>query len=119
MIQQKTAREIYNCYSDIVNSEKLLEEIAKIEERIEAERKEASHRNDLSERYEMYELGVPDTFSSERNRSMRIFRMKPTLAKSVIIAHRADQKARLAELNEIAKIECSVEQEEENVTEKS
>jgi hypothetical protein len=35
----------------------------------------------------------------------------------VIIAHLANQQATLSELNEIAKIECSTEQEENNATE--
>jgi len=114
MIRQETARAIYNCYSEIINTEKLLAEIETIEKRIEDERKEAFHRDDITERYEIYELGVPSSFGSERNRSMRLFHVKPSMAKAVITAHQASQKSLLVELNQKAKLE--LESEETDVT---
>ena len=108
MIKQETARAIYNCYSEIKNSEKLLEEIAEQEKKLEEKRNEPFHRNDITESYPMYEMGVPNNFGSERNGSIRIYRVHPSMAKAVIIAHLASQKAHLEELNQQARLETEV-----------
>ena len=110
MIKQETARAIYCCYAEIINSEKLLADIEDEEKRLEEERKAAHSREDLKERQPCYELGVPNFFNSEKDRSMRIFHVNPAMAKAVIVSHQANQKARLVELNERAKIEANTEE---------
>jgi hypothetical protein len=104
MINQETARAIYNCYAEIKNSEKLLEEIAAQEKRLEEEQKEAFHSKDIKETHPMYQLGVPSNFGSDS--AWRLYRVRPSMAKAVIIAHLAEEKAHLAELNQRAKLEA-------------
>ena len=113
MITQKTARAIYNCYSELLTVDKLLTEINQIEEQAKQEREKPGHRDEITEKYEVYELGVPSNYSSSYS-SKRLFQVKPALAKSVILAHQAAQKALLVELNEQARIE--IEMEVSNVT---
>ncbi|MCL2174418.1 MAG: hypothetical protein FWB73_00085 [Treponema sp.] len=103
MIKQQTARNIYNCYSEIINAEKILKEIED-EEKKEKERNENTFdRSDLTNREYYYELGIP-SFSNRD--SHRIYHLKPTMAKAVLSVHIGDQKARLVELNQIAKLEA-------------
>ena len=115
MIKQGTAKAIFNCYAEIKNSEKLISKIEEQENEIEEKRKNLLEHEDLKERYSTYELGVPYNFGPD-NSSFRLYYINPSIAKAVIVAHQATQKARLVELNQIARLECDME--EEFVTEK-
>ena len=115
MIRQETARAIYNCYAEIKNTEELLARLEEEEKRIEEEQNRVFITEDLSERYPLYELGVPSNY--RESRSLRIYHVQPDIAKAAITAHQANQKARLVELNQQAKLE--LESEEANVTKAS
>ena len=106
MIKQETAKAIFNCYAEITVSEKLLASIEDIEKLIDEERTRSSYKHEeLTECYPRYQLSVPTSNDS----SFRLFRINPSMAKAVITAHLASQKASLAELNQIAKLESETE----------
>ena len=107
MITQKLARAIFNCHAEIQNTEKLLEKIDSDEKRFEVEERDVFNHNDLEERYASYQLGVPTDNSGN---SRMIYHLNPSMAKAVLIAHKAKQKARLTELNQFAKLELETEE---------
>jgi len=92
-ITEDTAFAILTAYREIKSATTLL---ADIEQAI-ADRPSSF---DLEHRYKRYQLGVPSGESSTR-----IFDVRPELAKSVVLAHIAEQERRLVEANERARIE--------------
>ena len=99
MITQETAERIWNCYREIATGEKLLEDMQEVakkntrDDHVPQLRDVFGHRRDL-------QLGIP---SGENGH--RLFGVSPTLAKSIIRAHIAAERADLAEANEQARME--------------
>lgn len=101
-ITQETAAKIWSCYREIETSEGLLKDL-----------KDGLKKN---RHYEKHAPVLKDAFGAERHlqlgvpsgeNSHRLFGVQPELAVSVINAHIANQKAKLVEYNEAAKIELS------------
>ena len=115
MIKQDTARDIFNCYAEIISTENMLSEIEKQEKDLAEQREKACvEHDDLAKNHLCsFQLAVPSSFSSE-SRGHRLYYLNPAMAKAVIASHQASQKARLVELNERAKIEANTE--DANVT---
>ncbi len=97
MITKETISELGRVYRDIEAAEGLLaevdEQLAKQEERIDF------HGN-VQGPYRRCQLGWPSSDSS-----YRLFNVEPKIARAVIVAHLADQRAKLEKLNEVARIE--------------
>lgn len=98
MINKTTAREIASTYMEIENARELLE---KLDEAIKDPDNEPL-RDCFGHPRNTLELGVPTGKDSHR-----IYMVRPTLARSVIVAHIADKEAYLVELNERARIELT------------
>lgn len=108
MITKETARDIYNCYQQI-------EEIDKIKSDMVAEIERARKQNEEESRpipegngsFGKYgkgmQLGVPDGCCS----SMRIFSISPGIAVMVMDEQKRNLEKRLRELETIAKLEMS------------
>lgn len=103
MISKETCEEIWHCHREIETAENL---IVQIEELIK-KNKENYHAR-------QHEQKLKDVFGCERNlelgipcgeNSKRLFRVSYDLAVPVITAHIASKKARIVELNEIARLE--------------
>ena len=104
MITKETAREIYNCYQQIEEIDKLKDDMLKEIERIKKKKEEDKNpiptRNDNSfDRYgKGMQLGIPD---SNGYSSMRIFSISPSIGLIIM------DEQRLRELETIAKLEMS------------
>jgi hypothetical protein len=101
LLSQETAARIWECYSEINRAEKLLEEMAKLEEQFRFEPEQQKLKDAFGRRRDL-QLGIPSGENSHR-----LFNVAPKLAKSVIHAHIATKKAELIEANEQAKIELN------------
>lgn len=101
-ITQETAAKIWKCYREIEAAETLIKDI-------NSALKENDYNpklpilKDAFGRKRHLELGTPSG-----SNSTRIFGVAPELGISIIKAHIANQKAQLAEYNEIAKVELMV-----------
>src|SRR5262245_1956681 len=99
MITQKTASDIWECYREILASEKLIEDI-------EGQRDEYSRDDfepklkDVFGRDRKLQLGVPSGENAHK-----IYGVSADLALTVIRAHVANKKAALVAANERARIE--------------
>lgn len=108
MITKETAREIYNCYQQIEEIDKLKDDMLKEIERIKKKKEEDKNPiptiNDSSfGRYgKGMQLGIPD---SNDYSSMRIFSISPSLGLEVMDEQRSNLEKRLGELETIAKLE--------------
>ena len=110
MITKETAREIYNCYQQIEEIDKLKDDMLKEIERIKKKKEEDKNpiptRNDNSfDRYgKGMQLGIPD---SNGYSSMRIFSISPSIGLIIMDEQRSNLEKRLRELETIAKLEMS------------
>jgi hypothetical protein len=97
MITRETAAALGQAYRELEAGEKLLAEVdaelAKAEERI------GFHGEVLSTARNC-QLEFPNG-----DNSYRLYHVEPRIARAVIVAHLADQKAKLEKLNEIARLE--------------
>lgn len=112
MITKETARQIYNCYSQMEAIEKLKKEMAdevqKVREREEKRKQEKPFEepipeNDFGRFGKGINLGVPNGFSS----SWRIFNISPEVAISVMDAHLQQLQKEMETLRAIANVEMS------------
>lgn len=110
MITKETARDIYNCYQQIEEIDKLkkdmLDEIERIRKKKEEDKNPIPAINDNSfGRYgKGMQLGIPD---SNGYSSMRIFSISPSIGLAVIDEQKLNLEKRLRELETIAKLEMS------------
>ena len=110
MITKETAREIYNCYQQIEEIDKLKDDMLKEIERIKKKKEEDKNpiptRND--NRFDRYgkgmQLGIP---YSNGYSSMRIFSISPSIGLIIMDEQRSNLEKRLRELETIAKLEMS------------
>lgn len=93
MIKAETARSIAVAYAEIESAEKLLAEIDESLKRYE----EPDIRDDFGRRQGGLQLGVPHGSNGHR-----LFNVPWKLARPVIMAHIADQRAQIVALNELA-----------------
>ena len=110
MIKKETARQIFNCYSQLEAIDKLkkdmCEEIEKVRQR-EEERKnscafeEPIPENSFGKFGKGLQLGIPDEYSG----SMRIFNISPELGICVMDEQRKALEEKLKVLETIAKLE--------------
>lgn len=108
MITKETAREIYNCYQQIEEIDKIKGDM--VEEIERARKQKEKDNNPIPEKDNSFgkygkgmQLGVPDgSFSS-----MRIFSISPTIGVMVMDEQRSNLEKRLCELDTIAKLELS------------
>nr|WP_278422951.1 hypothetical protein [Brucella anthropi]DAM62872.1 MAG TPA: hypothetical protein [Caudoviricetes sp.] len=98
LISKTTAMDIAFAYREIEAAERLLAEIEDAQEK----RVAPDIRNAFGDRHDGLELGVPNGKGSQR-----LFNVPWTLARPIIEAHIASQKARLSVLTEKARIEMS------------
>lgn len=105
MITPDTAADIWNCHREIRTGEKLLADLA------EEEAKDGEYKKD-----DAFEPRIQDAFGRPRQLQLgvpsgenchRLFGVSADLAVSVIKVHIANQRARLAELNEKARLELN------------
>lgn len=106
MITKQTATNIAYAYREIESAEKLLAEITEALRH----KKAPDIRDAFGRMQDGLQLGVPTGESS-----LRLFNVAWPLAKVVIEAHIAQQKAVLSALNEKARIEASTDGETPNV----
>lgn len=99
ILPQQLAMDIYNCHSEIVRAEKLLEEVKKYLETDKINCNTDTLRDAFGRQQNNLELGIP---SGQSSRS--IIRLSPKLGKYIIEAHLASMKAELVELSVSAKI---------------
>lgn len=103
MITQDTAAALWTAHREIITGEKLLADMRAEREKPFADReKHAPTLKDAFGHRRQLQLGIPSGESGHR-----IFDVSPQLAESVILAHIANKKAELAEVNERARIELS------------
>ena len=98
MIDQMLAGAIWDCHREIVAAEKLLTDLAQVEEELRRNGdQQFAQLRDAFGRRKNLTLGIPSGESSHR-----LFDVAPELAKSVIRAHMANKQAELVRLNEQA-----------------
>lgn len=103
MITRKTAERLWVAYREIESAEKLLSDMEEVREREHMSQKDRQHERTLKDafgREQHLQLGIP----SGKN-SHRIFEVSPRMADAVIRAHIAGQKAKMLELQEVARVE--------------
>ncbi|RHJ83516.1 hypothetical protein [Parabacteroides sp. AM08-6] len=105
MITKETAREIYNCYQQIEEIDKIksdmVKEIERAREQNEEDNKPIPENGSFGKYGKGMQLGVPDgSFSS-----MRIFSISPTIGVMVMDEQKSNLEKRLRELETIAKLE--------------
>lgn len=103
MISKETCEEIWHCHREIETAENLIvqiEELIKKNKEDYNSRQHAEKLKDVFGRERNFELRVPNGENSKR-----LFGVSYDLAVPVITAHIASKKARIVELNEIARLE--------------
>lgn len=101
VISERTAERIWIAYREIKAGEKILADIEKKKAEYVAPRDEyAPTLTDAFGRKQYFQLGIP---SGENGH--RLLDVSPVLAESCIRAHIQQQRQRLAEANEAARIE--------------
>lgn len=108
MITKETAREIYNCYQQIEEIDKIKSDmVSEIEKAREKEKKEDGPIPENGGSFGKYgkgmQLGIPDGGFS----SMRIFSISLTIGIMVMDEQKSNLEKRLRELETIAKLEMS------------
>lgn len=108
MITKETAREIYNCYQQIEEIDKIKSDMVEEIERVRKKEKEDTrpipeNDNSFGKYGKGMQLGVPDGYNS----SMRIFSISPTIGIMVMDEQKSNLEKRLRELETIAKLEMS------------
>lgn len=106
MITKETAREIYNCYQQIEEIDKIksdmIEEIERVRKKEKENTKPIPEKDNSFGKYgKGLQLGVPDGCFS----SMRIFSIPPTVGVMVMDEQKNNLEKRLRELETIAKLE--------------
>lgn len=99
MITKDTASDIARTYREIEAGEQLLAEVEK--ELAKEDRPGWAGNPEAGGR--RCELGWP----MESRGSSRIFQVEPMIARAVIVAHLADQRAKLEKLNAVAQLEVA------------
>lgn len=108
MITKETAREIYNCYQQIEEIDKIKSDMVEEIERARKKEKEDTrpipeNDNSFGKYGKGMQLGVPDGYHS----SMRIFSISPEIAVKVMDEQRSSLENRLHRLETIIKLEMS------------
>lgn len=112
MITKETARQIYNCYTQIETIDQLkkdmADEVTKAREREAEFKKKHPFEEPIPEKGfgkfgKGMQLGVPDGISS----SMRIFNISPELAVKVMDEHRKMLEKKMETLEAIANVEMA------------
>jgi|LSQA01.1.fsa_nt_gi hypothetical protein len=116
MLTPETAAKIFNCHKEIKDSENLLLEMKKREKALNELKHGIEHEEFLKEKSYYNDGLLSMTIPSSEN-SGSVYRIEFELGRSILIAHIAKQKAMLVTLNEQARLE--IEMEENNVTEKA
>ena len=98
MITLATVKEIYSVYRDIEAGEKLLVEV---DAELAKEKDSIGFHGEVQSVARNCNLGWP----SMSNDSYRMYNVEAKIARAVIVAHLADQKAKLEKLNEVARLE--------------
>lgn len=106
MITKETAREIYNCYQQIEEIDKIKSDMVEEIERIRKKEKEDTspipeNDNSFGKYGKGMQLGVPDGYHS----SMRIFSISPEIAVKVMDEQKINLEKRLHKLEAIVKLE--------------
>ena len=96
MISETTARRIAYAYAEITAATELLETIVAAE----AEREDPDFRDAFGRRRNNLQLGVPTGTGGHR-----LMDVAPLLARVIIEAHLAEQRAQIAALSELARTE--------------
>lgn len=99
MISVETIKEMGRVYREIESGEKLL---AQIDEELKKEKELPDFYGNMKTNARKCQLGWPGITD---NSSFRIFQVEPRIARSVVVAHLADQRAMLVKLNELARLE--------------
>jgi hypothetical protein len=100
MITRETASEIFRVYRDIEAGEILL---AEVDAELAKEKDSIGFHGEVRSRARCCQLGWP----GNDNNSYRMYNVEVKIARAVIIAHVADQKAKLEKLNAIAQLEVA------------
>ena len=108
MITKETAREIYNCYQQIEEIDKIKSDmVAEIERARKQEKEETEPIPEAGNSFGKYgkgmQLGVPDGNYS----SMRLFSISPGIAVMVMDEQKKNLEKKLRELETISKLEMS------------
>jgi len=98
MITRETVAELGRVYREIENGEKLL---AEVDAELAKETERVGFHGEIRSTARGCQLGWP---SSENG--YRLYNVEAKIARAVIVAHLADQRAKLEKLNEIAKLEA-------------
>lgn len=97
MITKETADGIARAYREIENAEKLL---AQVDEQLAKEKESRGFHGEINYTARPCQLGWP-----EGRDGYRLFSVEARVARAVIAAHLADQRAALSKLNEYARLE--------------
>jgi hypothetical protein len=100
MIKAETAANIARAYREIDQGQKLLSEV---DEQIAKATERVSFHGEVETIVRPCQLGWPD------GNGYRLYSVEPQIARAVIVAHLADQQAKLEKLNEIARLELMSE----------
>lgn len=112
MITKETARQIYNCYTQIETIDKLKKEMADEVTKVREREKEYKEKhpfedpippNDFGKFGKGMSLGVPNGISS----SMRVFNISPELAIKVMDEQRKTLEKKMETLEGIANVEMT------------
>lgn len=113
MITKETAREIYNCYQQIEEIDKIkggmVEEIERIRKKREQDIDpipEVDNCGSFGKYGKGMQLGIPD---SNGYSSMRLFSISPSIALMVMDEQRDNLNKKLRELEVVAKLEMSIQ----------
>lgn len=98
MITQNTADEISRAFREVAAAEKLLEQI---DEQLAKEKETRGFHGEIGTTARGCQLGWPD------REGYRLYFVEAKIARACIVAHLADQQARIVKLNETAKLEAS------------
>jgi hypothetical protein len=112
MLTPDTAAKIFNCHKEIKHSENLLLEMEKREKALKELKHDIEHEEFLKEKAWWNDGLIQMTIPSS-DHAGTVYRIEFELGRSVLIAHIAKQKAMLVSLNEQARLE--IEMEENNV----
>lgn len=102
ILPQQLAMDIYNCHSEIVRAQGLLEEVEKYLKTDKVNRTTDTLRDAFGRQQNNLELGIPSGHNSRA-----LIRLSPKLGKYIIEAHLAAMKAELVDLSAAAAIALS------------
>lgn len=98
MITKETVYEIGRVYREIEAGEKLL---AQVDEELAKEKESIGFHGEIRSTARNCQLGWP----MRDHDGYQLYNVEPKIARSVIVAHLADQKAKLEKLSEVARLE--------------